>query len=110
MLWLFCVSPKCRRRFMHTPGPWLTRGTAGHEKHGQWAVYAESGRGRDIAIVYDGEANAALIAASPHMLQALEAAEMALEGHEDRTPDWHKLRRAAYRTVQEAIREAKGGA
>lgn len=54
----------------HTPGPWYTQGTAGHEKHGQSVVYADTGT--DIAIVYDGVRNANLIAAAPEMLEALE--------------------------------------
>lgn len=51
----------------HTQGQWTAAGTAGHKTHGQSAVYDESGK--DIAIVYDGEANACLIAASPSMYE-----------------------------------------
>lgn len=40
----------------HTATPWDTQHTAGHETHGQSAVYDSNGK--DIAIVYDGEANA----------------------------------------------------
>jgi hypothetical protein len=53
-----------------TPGPWESQHTAGHDTHGQTAIYAEAD-GKDIAIVYDGEANARLIAAAPELLRAL---------------------------------------
>lgn len=61
----------------HTPGPWGSSGTAGHETHGQYAVY-HLGTGKDIAIVYDGKANARLIAAAPELLKALVEASDAL--------------------------------
>ncbi|MCP4541718.1 MAG: hypothetical protein GY832_31690 [Chloroflexi bacterium] len=54
----------------HTPGPWAGQKTAGHEIHSQSAVYDEV-TGESIAIVYDGEANARLIAAAPDLLAAL---------------------------------------
>ena len=53
----------------HTPGPWEAQNTAGHDTHGQTAVYDAAGK--DVAIVYDGAANAKLMAASPRMLEAL---------------------------------------
>lgn len=55
----------------HTPGPWSSSGTAGHETHGQSVVYSESS-GTDIAIIYDGKSNAHLIAAAPDLLAALD--------------------------------------
>lgn len=54
----------------HTPGPWEAKGTAGHQTHGQWAVYDTNGR--DIAIVYDGAKHAELIAAAPDLLAACQ--------------------------------------
>lgn len=50
----------------HTPGPWTAKRTAGHETHGQCAIYDESGR--IIALVFDGERNAELIASAPDLL------------------------------------------
>ena len=54
--------------------PWIARGTAGHETHGQWSVYEESGR--DIAIVYDGAKHAQLIADAPCLLGGLKELEL----------------------------------
>ena len=51
---------------------WIARGTAGHEAHGQYAVYDEA-TGKDIAIVYDGKAHGGLIAAAPELAEALRA-------------------------------------
>jgi len=53
-----------------TPWPWRAAYTAGHETHGQSVVYAEAD-GKDIAVIYDGKANARLIAAAPDLLAAL---------------------------------------
>lgn len=56
----------------HTPGPWIAKPTAGHDIHGQSVVYAETGgRGTDVAIIYNGAADADLIAAAPAMKAAL---------------------------------------
>lgn len=52
---------------------WYTKPTAGHETHGQSAVYDEA-TGRDVCIVYDGKADADLIAAAPDLVKACEAA------------------------------------
>ena len=59
-------------KVQHTAGPWSSQGTAGHEKHGQSVVYSDTD-GKDIAIVYAGEANANLIAAAPELLGALKS-------------------------------------
>ena len=73
----------------HTPGPWETKGTAGHETHGQSAVYCDDGK--DIAIVYDGDANARLIAAAPELLAALKLAASALDASAAlRRPGWEE--------------------
>lgn len=53
----------------HTPTPWHSRGTAGHEMHGQHSIWGEDGK--DIAIVYDGEANAACIVRAVNAHEAL---------------------------------------
>lgn len=55
----------------HAPGPWEAQNTAGHDLHGQTAVY--DANGKDVAIVYDGTANAPLIAAAPELLDALKS-------------------------------------
>lgn len=49
---------------------WNHKGTAGHEIHGQSAVYDEQ-TGKTIALVYDGKAHAAKIAATPELTEAL---------------------------------------
>ena len=56
-----------------TLGPWRAQPTAGHDKHGQSVVYHEAS-GKDIAIVYDGDKHAALIAAAPELLFQLRLA------------------------------------
>ena len=56
----------------HTPGPWYSTPTAGHEMHGQSAIASEA-NGKTVAIAYDGKADAHLIAAAPEMLEALRA-------------------------------------
>src|SRR5438552_8119792 len=53
-------------------GSWQSQHTAGHDTHGQTAIYAEAD-GKTIAIVYDGKANACLIAAAPEMLELVKA-------------------------------------
>ena len=56
----------------HTPGPWYSAPTAGHDMHGQSAIASEA-NGKTVAIAYDGKADARLIAAAPEMLEALRA-------------------------------------
>jgi hypothetical protein len=77
---------------------WSARGTGGHERHGQWAVYDSNGR--DIAIVYDGAAHGPLIAAAPDLLAALRN----IDSNAAESVEW--IRRVA----REAIRKAEGGA
>ena len=50
--------------------------------HGQSAVYDEDS-GRDIAIVYDGDAHAALISAAPDLLALLERLYASTYGRTD---------------------------
>lgn len=66
---------------------WETRPTAGHDVHGQSAVY-DSETGRDVAIVYDGAAHGDLIAAAPELLYALRSllsAEQDWASHDNET-------------------------
>ena len=63
----------------HTPGPWTATPTAGHETHGQSVVYAEAD-GKDVAVIYDGKANARLIAAAPELLAACKAIAALMDG------------------------------
>ena len=57
----------------HTPGPWEISRDAVPAGHVQVTVYAETGgRGTRVATVFDREANAALIAAAPDLLAAVE--------------------------------------
>ena len=51
---------------------WMAAPTAGHETHGQSMVYCDD-TGQDIALVYDGDAHADLIAAAPELLAACKA-------------------------------------
>ena len=64
----------------HTPGPWrATPPALRHEKHGQSVVYAEAD-GKDVAVIYDGRANARLIAAAPELLAACKAIAALMDG------------------------------
>lgn len=72
---------------------WSARGTAGHERHGQWAVSDETGR--TIALVYDGERYGNLIAAAPELLAACERVAVRMAAKLERSgeawmsdPDW----------------------
>jgi hypothetical protein len=53
-----------------TTTTWNSQHTAGHAVHGQTAIYDEA-TGKDIAIVYDGDAHAKLIAAAPELAAEL---------------------------------------
>lgn len=77
---------------------WEVSNTAGHETHGQSAVY-DTVTGADIAIVYDGKRHARLIAASPRMLSALRLVAQ-LPGFEPSEPYGE--------AVLEAIKQATG--
>ncbi len=87
----------------HTPGPWESQATAGYETHGQRAVYAEE-NGKDIAIVYDGEANARLIAAAPELLEACKA----LVGSDHDGKSFTSRAALATRLARAAIAKAEG--
>lgn len=60
----------------HTSGPFAISRNATPDYAPQYSIYAESGNGNDIAIVKgdNAERDAALFAASPDMLAALENA------------------------------------
>jgi len=88
----------------HTPGPWEAQNTAGHDIHGQTAVYGAAS-GEDVAIVFKGAANANLIAAAPVLLAALKAYQKC---GEDSTID-PKLFRAAHDQAAAAIKLATEG-
>ena len=79
----------------HTPGPWEAQNTAGYDTHGQAVVYDASGK--DVAIVYDGDANALLIAAAPDLLDALRRITMFIDDkpEEDALADIDEIARAA---------------
>jgi len=49
---------------------WNCKPTAGHDTHGQSAVY-DTKTGKNIAIVYDGKKHGPMIAAAPDMLREL---------------------------------------
>jgi hypothetical protein len=87
------------------PGPWESQHTAGHDAHGHTAVYATDGR--DVALVYDGDANARLIAAAPELYSALEYCFDRLEVLED-ADEATALDLGALRAAREALTKARG--
>jgi hypothetical protein len=90
----------------HTPGPWYSQPTAGHETHGQSAIASEA-TGKTVAIAYDGQTGARLIAAAPDLLAALETCVSELNQLAFLAKD--KLAKAAIEKGIEALRKAKGG-
>ena len=76
----------------HTPGPWEAQDTAGHDIHGQTAIYDAGGK--DVAIVYDGDANARLIAAAPDLLKALKGMVAHESRCDEKCPDLANARAA----------------
>ena len=90
----------------HTPGPWTvgTKTWSSHviapSKFGPHPLAVFSGRGRD-----EDDANAALAAAAPDLLDALEGVEPYLEEDPDDDGDYNERVRAAHA----AIAKARGG-
>ena len=76
---------------------WYYRPTAGHETHRQ-GVVADEATGRDVAVVYDGDADGMLLASAPEMLALLEkmAAGMTVSGRK-------------HYGIDDMIRKAGGG-
>lgn len=95
----------------HTPGPWSVSKLATPEHSPEFAVYAD-GSPRDIARVIGGnsEADAALIAAAPKMLAALEALFRECVMIHTRYGEFcnRKEADAAIKAGLDAIAEAKG--
>lgn len=102
----------------HTPGPWEAVRTSPsgvkfyiHHKSehtdGGYFGSVEAMHLTDEALDTCA-ANASLIAAAPELLEACREAEIVLEGHSDRTPNWHKLRRKAFANIRAAIAKAEG--
>lgn len=56
----------------HASTPYRAQGTAGHDLHGQAAIYGEDGK--SIALVYDGEANAEFIVTACNSFEAVRDA------------------------------------
>lgn len=74
----------------HTPGPWYTASTGNY----QGLVISET-TGENVAVTYNGDADAALVASAPELLDALESVV------DDLFPDQQRRARAA-------IAKAKG--
>lgn len=78
---------------------WTQSETGGHEKHGQSVVYDES-TGESVAIVYNGERDAKLIAAAPDMLDALRTVRNRIDDFilgdwtPEGTDEWESLARS----------------
>jgi hypothetical protein len=84
---------------------WHAQPTAGHNVHGQTAIYSEAD-GKDIALVYDGDAHAARIASTPDLLEALSTLQEAVhECHP--TANLAQLRNAMSK-ADDAIARAEG--
>jgi len=69
--WEAHASCPCETVEQGEPEEWFVRGTAGHETHGQSAVYDSTGD--TVAVVFSGQTHGALIAAAPDLRAALEA-------------------------------------
>lgn len=80
---------------------WYEGKTGNHQ-----GLIIEEGTGKNIAVAYD-KADAALIAAAPELLEALEAAEYLLSGIYDRSGSDSVFE--CLDEVRRAITKAKGG-
>lgn len=91
-----------------TPGPWNSHRTAGHDIHGQSAVYVELD-GKSIALVYDGDVNARLISAAPELFEALQECITEKGAIAERNHAYAMRRLEAISTIAvAAIQKAKG--
>jgi hypothetical protein len=90
----------------HTPGPWKIRRTrkVGAAKPDRAIVYHEGDYAKQVCVIHlvkatlnENEANAALIASAPELLEALQALSMAVT---------HKTRCAALTKASFAIAKA----
>ena len=86
---------------------WYYRPTAGHETHGQGVVVDEA-TGRDVAVIYDGDADGAMLAAAPEMLAALELVLNCQNYTSDGCPVSYELQ-AALTEARLAASKARGG-
>lgn len=73
---------------MNTPGPWSAGKSAGYETHGQMLVSSDL-TGKTVAVVYEGDKDAALIAAAPKMLAFIKSMNYAF--YAEGTPKAMKL-------------------
>lgn len=90
----------------HTPGPWYTASTGNHQ-----ALICSEPNGTNIAVVYDGEADAAVLAAAPDLLKQCKAALRYLQ-HPDVKAVTHGFALSGAvieRRIEDAISEAEGG-
>lgn len=93
----------------HTPGPWYSAPTAGHDMHGQSAI-AQEATGKTVAVAYDGKADARLLAAAPELLQVLNDLAGGLVDYmnddEAELPDVSEAIELIYRITDEPVMAA----
>jgi len=86
----------------NTPGEWYATPSAGHEAHGQSLIIGEGGA--TVALAYGvSPGDAALIAAAPAMLAALERARDLMYQFEDTAE-----KRNTFHDMRAAIAQARG--
>ena len=93
---------------------WYYRPTAGHETHRQ-GVVADEATGRDVAVVYDGDADGAMLASAPELAAVLESCVAFLESWGSEALNSKVKRETLCRafggqayTARAAIRKARG--
>ena len=112
----------------HTPGPWrlqadpcrfdnlttITGGQRMNAKPHAWPAYPLTVQVGGTATMNEAQANAALLAAAPELLEALKQCRLALEPYDDVKPrDWKTDREKlafAHQAACAAIKKAEGGA
>jgi hypothetical protein len=97
----------------HTPGPWNYAKSATHEAYPQFIIASEAMPGI-LALIYNTEANARLIASAPLLLEALQAIDhnigCCIDG-ENESIDKIQLADLMIKhwsTIQQAINKATG--